>query len=159
MFLKFVVVLPRKYHGQKSLVGYSPWSRERVRLNLTTKEQEVHNELTSCCILGRTVLTSAYLVHVSSVIGEYCSSRTELGELIAHPGNTINNYTADTVLGPRDVELVRLSLCPRGTLLFFAPPTHTHACLYSLVLLSSTSYFPLIFLVLAFDIDFSVLFL
>ena len=104
------------------------------------------------------MLTSAYLVHVSSVIGEYCSSGTGLGELIPHPGNTINNSMADTVLGPRDIELVRLSLCPHGTLLFFAPSTHTHACLYSLVL-SSTSYFSLIFLVLAFDIDFSVLFL
>ena len=159
MFLKFVVFLPRTYRGQKSPVGYSPWSHKRVRRNLATKEQEeVHNKLTSCCILRRAVLTSAFLAHVSNVIGE-CSSGTELGELIAHPGNTINNCMADTVLGPRDIELVRLSLCPHGTLLFFAPPTHTHACLYSLVLLSSASYFPLIFLLLAFDIDFSALFL
>ena len=83
MFLKFVVFLPRKYHGQKSLVGYSPWGHKRVRRNLATKEQEVHNQRASWCILGRTVLTSASLVHVSSVIGEYCSSGTKLAELIA----------------------------------------------------------------------------
>ena len=126
MFLKFVVFLPRKYHGQKSLVGYSPWGRKRVRHKLAMKEQGVHNKLASCCILGRTVLTSASLVHISSVIGEYCSSGTELAELIAHPGNTINNCMADCVLGPRDIELVRLSLCLHVTLLFFFTPTHTH---------------------------------
>ena len=33
------VFLPGKSHGQRSLVGYSPWGRERVRHDLVTKEQ------------------------------------------------------------------------------------------------------------------------
>ena len=31
------IFLPGKSHGQRSLVGYSPWSRERVRYDLVTK--------------------------------------------------------------------------------------------------------------------------
>ena len=29
--------LPGKFHGQKNLVGYSPWDFKRVRHNLATK--------------------------------------------------------------------------------------------------------------------------
>ena len=32
--------LPEKYHGQKSLVGFSPWSHKRVRHHLVTKPQQ-----------------------------------------------------------------------------------------------------------------------
>ena len=32
------VFLPGKSHGQRSLVGYSPWGRERVGCNLATKQ-------------------------------------------------------------------------------------------------------------------------
>ena len=31
------VFLPGKSHGQRNLVGYSPWGRTRVRHNLATK--------------------------------------------------------------------------------------------------------------------------
>ena len=34
------VVLPGKSHGQRSLVGYSPWGRKRVRNDLVTKQQQ-----------------------------------------------------------------------------------------------------------------------
>ena len=34
------VFLPEKSHGQRSLVGYSPWGRKRVRHNLVTKQQQ-----------------------------------------------------------------------------------------------------------------------
>ena len=34
------VFLPRKSHGQRSLAGYSPWDRKRVRHNLSTKQQQ-----------------------------------------------------------------------------------------------------------------------
>ena len=34
------VFLPWKSHGQRSLVGYSPWSGKRVRHNLATKQQK-----------------------------------------------------------------------------------------------------------------------
>ena len=34
------VFLPRKSHGQRSLVGYSPWGHKRVRHNLETKQQQ-----------------------------------------------------------------------------------------------------------------------
>ena len=33
------VFLPGKSHGQRSLVGFSPWAHERVRHNLATKQQ------------------------------------------------------------------------------------------------------------------------
>ena len=34
------VVLPGKSHGQRSLVGYSPWGCKRVRNDLATKQQQ-----------------------------------------------------------------------------------------------------------------------
>ena len=34
------VFLPRKSHGQRSLVSYSPWGHKRVRHNLDTKQQQ-----------------------------------------------------------------------------------------------------------------------
>ena len=33
------VFLPGKPHGQRSLVGYSPWGRKRIRHDLVTKQQ------------------------------------------------------------------------------------------------------------------------
>ena len=35
-----LVFLPGKSHGQKSLVGYSPWGPKRVEHNLVTKQQQ-----------------------------------------------------------------------------------------------------------------------
>ena len=32
--------LPGKSHGQRSLVGYSPWGHKRVRNDLVTKQQQ-----------------------------------------------------------------------------------------------------------------------
>ena len=34
------VFLPGKFHGQKSLAGYSPWGRKRVRPSLMTKQKQ-----------------------------------------------------------------------------------------------------------------------
>ena len=34
------VFLPGKSHGQRSLMGYSPWRRKRVSDNLATKQQQ-----------------------------------------------------------------------------------------------------------------------
>ena len=34
------VFLPGKSHGQRSLVGYSPWGHKRVRHDLATKQQQ-----------------------------------------------------------------------------------------------------------------------
>ena len=36
-----LVFLPGKSHGQRSLVGYSPWGRKRVRHGLATKQQSL----------------------------------------------------------------------------------------------------------------------
>ena len=33
-----LVFLPGEFHGQRSLVGYSPWALKRVRHNLATKQ-------------------------------------------------------------------------------------------------------------------------
>ena len=43
------VFLPGKSHGQRSLVGYSPWGRRRVRHDLTAEQQQYR-------IYGRTYL-------------------------------------------------------------------------------------------------------
>ena len=34
------VFLPGKSHGQRSLLGYSPWGQQRVRYSLVTKQQK-----------------------------------------------------------------------------------------------------------------------
>ena len=36
-----LVFLPGKSHGQRNLVGYSPWCCERVRHNSVTKQQQL----------------------------------------------------------------------------------------------------------------------
>ena len=44
--------LPGKSHGQKGLVGYSPWDRKRVRRDLSTKQQQsqrTRGTMTYCC--------------------------------------------------------------------------------------------------------------
>ena len=37
----YSVFLPGESHGQRSLVGYSPWSHKRVRQDLLTKQQQI----------------------------------------------------------------------------------------------------------------------
>ena len=37
--------LPGKSHGQRSLVGYSPWGHKRVRHNLAIKQQQQSSRL------------------------------------------------------------------------------------------------------------------
>ena len=39
------VFLPGKFHGQRSLVGYSPWGSKRVRYNLVTQQQQQYTLL------------------------------------------------------------------------------------------------------------------
>ena len=34
------VILPGKSHGQRSLVGYNPWGRRRVKYHLVTEQQQ-----------------------------------------------------------------------------------------------------------------------
>ena len=34
--------LPGKSHGQRNLVGYSPWGLKRVKHDLATKQQQIH---------------------------------------------------------------------------------------------------------------------
>ena len=41
------VFLPGKSHGQRSLVGYSPWSHKIVRHDLVTKQQQQQKEWTT----------------------------------------------------------------------------------------------------------------
>ena len=35
-----LVFLPGKYHGQRSLLGYSPWGCKLINHNLATKQQQ-----------------------------------------------------------------------------------------------------------------------
>ena len=40
-WLPTLIFLPGEFHGQRRLVGYSPWGRRRVRHNFMTKQQHV----------------------------------------------------------------------------------------------------------------------
>jgi len=40
------VLLPGKSHGQRSLVGYSPWGRKRIEHDLVTKQQITESNTT-----------------------------------------------------------------------------------------------------------------
>ena len=46
------VLLPGKYHGQRSLVGYSPWGH-RVRRDLVTKPQPRNTDVSILPARGR----------------------------------------------------------------------------------------------------------
>ena len=39
------VFLPEKFHGQRSLAGYSPWGCKKVGHDLATKQQHMYNYL------------------------------------------------------------------------------------------------------------------
>ena len=39
------VFLPGKSHGQRCLVGYSPWGQKSVRHNLATKQQQLKKKI------------------------------------------------------------------------------------------------------------------
>ena len=39
------VFLPGKSHGQRSLVGHSPWGHKRIGHSLVTKQQQQHKSL------------------------------------------------------------------------------------------------------------------
>ena len=41
-------ILAWKYHEQKNLVGYSPWSRKRVRHYMATKQEQVILSINIC---------------------------------------------------------------------------------------------------------------
>ena len=41
------IFLPGKFHGQRRLVGYSPWSCKRVGLNLATKQPQNYSTIKS----------------------------------------------------------------------------------------------------------------
>ena len=41
------VLSPGKFHGQRSLVGYSPWSHKRVRQDLATEQQQTARPIPS----------------------------------------------------------------------------------------------------------------
>ena len=53
---------PGKSHGQRSLVGYSPWGSERVRDDLATKQQHALdlNSLAPACLLDTHILSSVF---------------------------------------------------------------------------------------------------
>ena len=36
------VFLPGEFHGQRSLVGYTPWGHKRIEYSLLTKQQKLH---------------------------------------------------------------------------------------------------------------------
>ena len=58
------VFLPRKFRGQRSLVGFSPWGRKRVRHGLATKQPQC-SHLSS---LGE----EGCNINKSSNFGNYC---------------------------------------------------------------------------------------
>ena len=51
------VFLPGKSHGERSLTGYNPWGRKRVRHNLAIKEQNTYVIIINICQLDRPSLS------------------------------------------------------------------------------------------------------
>ena len=51
-FLPIPVLLPGEFHGQKSLTGYSPWSRRELDAN----ERLMHIDTLGACIMDCTEL-------------------------------------------------------------------------------------------------------
>ena len=41
------VFLPRKFHGERSIAGYSPWGHKRLQHELATKQQQCHGYLSN----------------------------------------------------------------------------------------------------------------
>ena len=60
------VFLPRKFHGQRSLVGYSPWGHEE--LNMTEKTHTHYHIYASSSKLSYKFHTPAYFVELHKLI-------------------------------------------------------------------------------------------
>ena len=58
-----LVFLPGKSHGQRSLVGYSPWGRKRVRHDLATKQQQ-YSAVCICVAVCVSVCVYIYMCHI-----------------------------------------------------------------------------------------------
>ena len=54
------IFLPGKSHGQRRLVGYSPWGCERVRHDLAAKQQQ----MPTCMCIYIYISTSSLLIHL-----------------------------------------------------------------------------------------------
>ena len=63
------VFFPGKFHGQRSLAGYSPWGLKRIRYNLVTKQQQLG------CMLKTEALTWMSHEGAQSLIGEMTSKQ------------------------------------------------------------------------------------
>ena len=59
--------LPEKSHGQRRLVGYSPWGQKRVRHNLVTKQQQYILYNPSVQLSNTDTLRRMFTVHFSWV--------------------------------------------------------------------------------------------
>ena len=53
------VFLPGKSHGQRSLVGYSPWGGKRVGHDLATEQQQAKPVVTRADVYRQVMLTAA----------------------------------------------------------------------------------------------------
>ena len=58
-----LVFLPRKSHGQRSLVGYSPWGCKRIRHDLVTKQQQHHPLTTHTYIWVKSIIATHFTLH------------------------------------------------------------------------------------------------
>ena len=62
-----LVFLPRKSHGQRSLEGYSPWGRKRVKHDLATKQQQQNHTFgTLLCLIFTTAVNHGDYNHHST---------------------------------------------------------------------------------------------
>ena len=59
------VFLPREFHRQRGLVGYSPWGYKRVGHDLATKQQYVYIYIYTYCIhMYIHIYTYTYCIHI-----------------------------------------------------------------------------------------------
>ena len=62
------IFLPGKSHGQRSLVGYSPWGRKRVRHNFATKQQKNPICVCVCIYIYIYIYTHTHTTHIPILI-------------------------------------------------------------------------------------------
>ena len=68
------VFLPGKSHGQRSLAGYSLWSRKRVGHDLAAKQQQAPSAVVVLLLPAESLLLTCYCVSLQ-VVSPVCSGK------------------------------------------------------------------------------------
>ena len=89
------VFLPRKSHGQRSLVGYSPWGHKRVRHDWATKQKQVEEIQAHLILFHSTLLhftDTAFVTSWRFVATLHC--QITIVQLLSHVWLFVTPWTA-----------------------------------------------------------------